>query len=262
MRGIPVEHTRNNCGVVTVMSANLWHDWPRYRRLPERLDAFAHLVEAERIDILLLQEVASTPDLNGGEWLADRLGMAYIYSRANGHHSIGFEEGLAVLSRFPLRGPQIRQLSSPRNPFVRRLAVGATVDTPCGELSAFSVHLGIVRRDNAEQHAQLRKLVNGNGGKTPVVVGGDFNAAESTLQIKQSKAEWLDTYRHIYPLGKAHTHSLRLPWGVMLNRRRLDYIFLHHHEPDWQVLETRHVISPGEPHSDHQAVLTRLAPLN
>ncbi len=179
MRGIPIEHADKNCGMITVMSANLWHDWPRYRRLPERLHAFAQLVEAEQIDILLVQEVANTHDLHSGEWLANRLGMAYIYSRANGHAAIGFEEGLAVLSRFPLRSPQIRQLSSSRNPFVRRLAVGATVDTPCGELSAFSVHLGLIPRDNAEQHAQLRKLVNGNASGVPVVVGGDFNAAES-----------------------------------------------------------------------------------
>ncbi len=261
MRGIPVNHAGDNCGAITVMSANLWHDWPRYRRLHERLYAFAQLVEAEHIDILLVQEVANTPDLHSGEWLAKRLGMAYIYSRANGHESIGFEEGLAVLSRFPLRDPQIRQLSSYHNPFVRRLAVGATVDTPCGELSAFSVHLGLIPRDNTEQHAQLRKLVNGKGGGPPVVVGGDFNASESTHQIEQSKAEWLDTYRHLYPEGNAHTHSLRMPWGLTMNRKRLDYIFLHAHEPDWHVLETRHITTPGEPHSDHHAVLTRLVPL-
>ncbi len=47
-----------------------------------------------------------------------------------------------------------------------------------------------------------------------------------------------------------------------MNRKRLDYIFLHAREPDWQVVETRHITTPGEPHSDHSAVLTRLAPKN
>jgi endonuclease/exonuclease/phosphatase family metal-dependent hydrolase len=251
-----------NCGMITVMSANLWHDWPLYRRLPERLNAFAHLVEEQQTDVLLLQEVVRKRDLHVGEWLADRLGMACVYSRANGHESIGFEEGLAVLSRYPLSDPQIKELSSQKNPFVRRLALGAAIDTPCGGLSAFSVHLGLMPRDNIEQQEQLRQLVNGNANGKTVVVGGDFNAHESTPQIEQAKAGWVDTYRHLHPYGEAHTHTLRLPWGGILSRRRLDYIFLHSPEPSWQVVETLHITTPGKAHSDHHAVVTRLASLN
>ena len=60
--------TRNNSKestTLTIMSANLWHDWPRYWRLEQRLETFARLVEAERVDILLLQEVSRTPTLRG-----------------------------------------------------------------------------------------------------------------------------------------------------------------------------------------------------
>jgi hypothetical protein len=47
---------------------------------------------------------------------------------------------------------------------------------------------------------------------------------------------------------------------------RLDYIFLkaglNYVQPrnHWDVLEARHLETPGERHSDHQAVLLRLAP--
>jgi endonuclease/exonuclease/phosphatase family metal-dependent hydrolase len=123
---------------ITVVSANLWHDWPRHRDMVERLEAFARLVEAEGADILLLQEVTRTPDLWVDEWLARRLGMAYVYARANGHQrGIGFEEGVAIFSRYPLRAPEVRQLSSPANPFVSRVALRTTIELQIGYLVAF-----------------------------------------------------------------------------------------------------------------------------
>jgi exonuclease III len=43
------------------------------------------MVESEAADIVLLQEVARTTKLKVDEWLAERLGMGYVYARANGH---------------------------------------------------------------------------------------------------------------------------------------------------------------------------------
>lgn len=259
---LPDQDTERNSSGITVMSANLWHDWPRYRRLPERLSAFARLVEAEGADILLLQEVARTPDLRVDEWLANRLGMAYVYSRANGHNTIGFEEGLAIFSRYPLNQPRLSQLGNAKNPFVRRLVLGANVDTPCGQLMAFSVHLGLQHHQNARQQTELRQYVNSLACDQPALVGGDFNSHESTSQIGRTKNAWVDTFRHLHPHADGHTHVLRWPWGRALKRHRLDYIFLSPVLPSWRVTDARHLTTPGENHSDHQVVLARLVPLN
>lgn len=261
-QSIPANFQERSCSTITVMSANLWHDWPLYRRLPERLNAFAYMAEEEDVDILLLQEVARTPDMQADEWLANQLGMSHVYSRANGHEAIGFEEGLALLSRFPMTDPQLKQLGVSKNPFVRRMALGAKINTPCGLLSAFSVHLGLLPKDNVKQQAHLRQWVNGSASNGSVVVGGDFNAIETSPQIKTAREDWVDTYRHLHPDGDGHTHVLRWPWGGIFRRQRLDYIFLLSQEPRWQVLETRHISTPGESHSDHHAVLTRLVSLN
>lgn len=258
-----VSHMDNfdHCGGLTFLSANLWHDWPRYRRIAERLESFARLVEQVQADVLLLQEVARTPHFYADEWLHQRLGMDCVYSRANGHAGgIGFEEGLAVFSRFPLRSPRLQQLGSGRNPFVRRLALGAAVATPCGDLFTFSVHLGLRRRQNAHQLAHLRAWVANVAGRTPALIAGDFNAHENSPQIGHARAEWLDTFRHLHPGADGTTHELRWPWGRFIHRARLDYIFLHPGASRWQVLEARHLQAEGEAHSDHHAVLARLVP--
>jgi endonuclease/exonuclease/phosphatase family metal-dependent hydrolase len=259
-RAFPSRQAGDGCAGLTVLSANLWHDWPRHRRLPARLESFARLVETQRADIVLLQEVARTPDLWADEWLGERLGMAYVYSRANGHAGgIGFEEGLAVFSRFPLADPRLQQLGGGRNPFVRRLGLGAAVATPCGEMLAFSVHLGLRRRQNAAQLAHLRAWVSGLAGSAPALVGGDFNAPETSLQISRAQTAWVDTFRRLHPQADGATHELRWPWGGLIRRARLDYIFLHLGSARWQVLEARHLATEGRPHSDHRAVLARLA---
>lgn len=251
-----------NCQGLTVISANLWHDWPKRRRAVERLEAFARLVDEQQADVLLLQEVARTTDFWTDQWLAQRLGMAYVYSRANGHlGGIGFEEGLAVFSRYPLLKPVLRQLSSTKNQFVRRLALGTQIQSPCGKLLAFSVHLSITGKQNASEAAHLTDWVHEVSRGIPTLVGGDFNAGERTGQIKKLQESWLDTFRHLNPFSDGTTHELHWPWGRPLRRERLDYIFLKAQSNYWKVLESRHLETPGDRHSDHRAVLMRLAPV-
>jgi len=254
---VPVEE----CGEFRVMSANLWHDWPRFKDLRKRLEAFADLVESERVDLLLLQEVARTSTFKVDEWLAERLNMAFVYSRANGSQKIGFEEGLGVFSRFPLkRLPYIRQMSQAHNPFSRRLALGAEVDTPCGEIVAFSAHLGLMRKQNAKQLRELHGWVNEITSGRSAIIAGDFNAHEHTHQIKHVRSYWQDTFRKTQEHGHAPTHEIHWPWGGAFLSHRLDYIFLQPGYPEWEVVDVTHIDAHEGPHSDHRAVLAKLAP--
>ncbi len=221
-------------------------------------EGFARLAEQEHADLILLQEVARTQVLRVDEWLGERLCMASVYSRANGHRAIGFEEGLAVLSRFPLDRVCIHQFASRLNPFVRRLALGAAVETPCGRLLAFSVHLGLLRRENAAQVRSLVDWITRTAAGRTALVGGDFNAHETTRQIAHARQRWLDTFRYLHPHADGTTHTLRWLRGRIAHRHRLDYIFLHSGNQSWEVRETCHLDAPGGPHSDHRAVLTRL----
>jgi endonuclease/exonuclease/phosphatase family metal-dependent hydrolase len=219
------------------------------------------MAESNGVDVLLLQEVTRTKDFHSDEWLSQRLGMAYVYSRANGHsNGIGFEEGLAILSRFPIGAPLIYQLSNGKNPFVRRVALGTTIFTPCGELLTFSVHLGLLPRKNAEQQSRLHAWVDQEAGEKPALVGGDFNSDENSPQIKNTQSHWLDTFRYLYPHKDGVTHEIKTPWGGILHRARLDYIFFRHGRSRWIISEASHLKPSLKPHSDHRAVLVRLRP--
>ena len=243
---------------ITILTANLWHDWPRYRNLRDRLECFVKLVKEERVDIVLLQELARTQEFAADEWLSKQLGMSYVYSRANGHsHGIGFEEGLAVYSRFPIRKPRLAQLSDQQNPFFRRIALGTSIETSLGEFVAFSVHLGINGRQNETQISRLINWVEHQSGNVSAVIGGDFNARENTPQIRHAQESWQDTYRNLNPGEDGFTHEIHWPWGGILKRSRLDYLFLRKGDLPWKVLEARHIEIKGCPVSDHKPVLIK-----
>lgn len=251
---------QGECQALTVISANLWHAYPRFTRQVERLENFACLVKEQKADVLLLQEVTRRPGLRVDEWLADQLGMAYVYSRANGHETaIGFEEGLAVLSRYPIHQLHIKQLGSKANIFVRRLALGATLDCPGGKLVAVSVHLALNRHQNAHQLTQLYHWIHSVSEGLPIIIGGDFNVGEKSAQINFAKTHWTDTYRHINPNAKGTSHTIHGLGRKILHQERLDYIFLHPAGLEWMVVDARHLDGCKGPYSDHQAVLARLA---
>jgi len=228
--------------------------------MDQRLEKFADLINAIQVDIVLVQEIIRTPNMNADYLLGERLRMSHIYLRANGDKNAGFEEGLAVFSRFPLSDPIAKQLGVSPIPFVRRMALGAEIDTPCGDLFVLSVHLGVLKKQNLQQHDELQRWVDNISDDKSVLIGGDFNAPENSTQIKNNKLSWLDTFRHLHPHTDGTTHELRMPCGIAFKRSRLDYIFLRNGRVPWRVLETGLVMSEDMPLSDHQFVLTRIRP--
>jgi endonuclease/exonuclease/phosphatase family metal-dependent hydrolase len=222
------------------------------------LRCFVELIDRERVDILLLQEILRTNDFEADKWLGEELGMAYIYSRSNGNApDIGFEEGLAIFSRFPIKDHRLAQLSDQSNPFLRRMALGTKIETGIGDILAFSVHLGISGNQNKKQVTRLKDWVEDEAGSIPAVIGGDFNAHEDTPQIRSTKSLWHDSFRAVNPTGDGYSHEIRWPWGNVLRRSRLDYLFLRSGYKAWTVEEAQHIDDHNCALSDHKPVLIR-----
>lgn len=245
---------------LTVISANLLNPYFRPGRvdraaLLRRLERFARLVEAEQGDILLCQEVGRGRDFRVDTWLAARLGMNAFYERANGHaERWGREEGLAILSHYPLADPVSCLLGGG---FWRRPALGATVDTPLGPIAVYNVHLSLRRWRNRRQPAHLGAWVEATAGSMTAIIGGDFNAGEESPGVSTLRGRWIDTFRVQNPVAKViATHAIK-PLGRELGRRRIDYIFLRSGVPNIRVV-TSHHMGGDDPFSDHLAVVARL----
>jgi endonuclease/exonuclease/phosphatase family metal-dependent hydrolase len=220
---------RRRAGPLRVMSLNVLHGFPRFEHLSERLNLIANEIQRQDADIVCLQEVPWRPGLgSAAAYLGRRTGLNDLYLRANGNrYTILFQEGEAILSRYPLREVRFTELEPKAGFFEHRVVLGATAVTPWGELHVFSTHLTNGEPAiNRAQAASLRSFVEA-AGAGPAIVAGDFNATEDTSQIQDLARRWVDTYRAIHPEEAGFTccvddltHGPDQPL-----EKRIDYIF-------------------------------------
>lgn len=186
-------------------------------------------------DLFLLQEVVDEDgDANAAGSLARRLGYFEAFAgAAPGVH----DQGLAVVSRYPIRDVRTRRLkrcdlgSRSRT----RFAIRATVRTPWGDLRLWNVHLD-TRINAAERLEQLQPVIEEAARQTgPRLIGGDFNTND---------VYWLRNWLPL-PGGSAHSalirsamqqHGFETPLPRGLNtfpalRRHLDWIFVRDLQP-------------------------------
>jgi len=222
--------TDRSAGPLRVMSLNMLHGFPRFQRLRERLDLIAEEIRRQDPDIVCLQEVPWTPQLgSGAQYLAERAGMNHLYLRANGNRrAILFEEGEAILSRYPLYDVDFAELQPRAGFFEHRMVLGATAVTPWGEVRVFVTHL--TNGDPEVNQAQAESLMTFVTGSRCdlAIVAGDFNATEDSWQIRDVGRQAVDTYRVAHPEEGGPTccvDDLFSPGHESLDER-IDYLFL------------------------------------
>src|SRR5689334_19467866 len=122
---------------IRVITLNMWGEQPP---LDARMNGIISGLRALQPDVVALQEVRHVPGTvpNQAATIAGALGMQHHYEPATPWG--GGEEGLALLSRFPIADRHARELPH-ATPDERRLCLGITVDTPVGPFSAFTTHL-------------------------------------------------------------------------------------------------------------------------
>jgi endonuclease/exonuclease/phosphatase family metal-dependent hydrolase len=213
-----------------VLSLNMLHGHPDFTYLQPRLDLIAEAILRSNADIALLQEVPWTRRLkSGAKILAQKTGMHYAYLRANGNRwTIFFEEGEAILSKYPLYNLSYTELRPQAGFFEHRVVLHATTSTPLGEVDLFVTHLTDKDEQiNQQQAAALRKFVQ-REATHPAIIAGDFNATEDSPQISALAATWTDAFRFSHPLDREYTcciDDLRNGPDEILEKR-IDYIFI------------------------------------
>ncbi len=128
-------------------------------------------------DVILMQEVASFGPCSAACAAGRALGMASLF--APGHQQDGGTSGVAILSRWPLRDPQLIELPYRHAVMnsARRIALAATIDTAGGPLRLIAVHLEN-RINPAARVSQLAPaLAHAGAFDGAVVLGGDMNTS-------------------------------------------------------------------------------------
>lgn len=176
-----------------------------FRNTPELADAA----------VILLQEM----DAPGVDRAAQALGYDYVYYPGSVHD--GQDLGEAVLSRWPIVSD--RKLILPhRNPTNGRirLAVGATLATPDGELEVFSVHSDTPWLGPEARLEQAQAVIDAAASSaTPVAIGGDFNTLEGEA-VRETIAEFS---RAGYACA---TEALPASTESSIGKRKLDHVFV------------------------------------
>ena len=272
---------------IRVVTLNLLHGAPipgaRQARvsLETRLEWTSHHLAKEDPDVVLLQEASVSPRYgNTAQTLARRLGMDFVYARANPTRifrstglrglvrPLAFEEGPAVLSRLPIVERRVHRLSRRRRFFERRNAIEVVLEGPEARFSVFSVHLSAGSpAGRRRQIAALVRAVESTEHPHPVIVGGDFNAEEHSHEIRLlTEIEgWIDSFRHIHGEAPGHTWGQVLAEATSTAGSRIDFLFsAPAGDEHWDPSHSRLILDRSFPDSregvlwasDHYGVLT------
>jgi endonuclease/exonuclease/phosphatase family metal-dependent hydrolase len=148
----------------------------------------------------------------------------------------GEQEGLAVLSRYPI--VQSRVIALQHNDLLwksrRRVALAVTVETPAGRVRVYNLHLD-TRVNLKARLEQLRPVAEeAAAAPGPVLVGGDLNTnpyrwVEHTLPVVVAPDQGAGVLRYMNTLGYASVFPRKTPTSRWL-RMQLDWLFLRNLE--------------------------------
>jgi len=133
-------------------------------------------------DVIFLEEVHRVNDArcSGACVVGQQLGYHVAY--APGHTQDRGTDGVAILSKYPIRDPEVIELPHYDVHWNdgRRIAMAATIVVGDRPVSLYAVHLEN-RITVAERRHQMQPvLAHARGKATPVIIAGDFNTSPFT----------------------------------------------------------------------------------
>ena len=268
-----------------VLTYNVLHDGPTSgffnngTYLEERLDMVVREFRQIDADIIALQEASeSRRHGNVPHRIAEALGLHLVYAPATDRifqvplldkaivGIMGFKEGAAILSRYPITASEVSDLPRCRSRFEPRILLRADVDSPWGPVRVFSTH--IARSDDCQME-RVGEIVRNNRGAGPSILMGDFNTVETSkvLTILRDEAGFVDAFRTANPNEPGPTVWQRIEASQPTASRRVDFIFLSPGEASKAALRSSRIIldhpgrlADGRPlwPSDHYGVFAEL----
>jgi endonuclease/exonuclease/phosphatase family metal-dependent hydrolase len=216
-------------GILRVVSLNMLHGFPQFEYLDRRMQGFIDEITQLNPDIILLQEVPWTMKRgNSAKMLAERIGMNYAYLRANGSRwAIGFEEGVAVLSRYSLISPAFIELKPKSGFFEHRVVLHLIARTEIGEVGFYVTHL--THEDPFVNQGQVESLMGFVNPQPDLfsIVAGDFNALPASPQMTRINAVWVEPFEAQSSGFEQYTCCIRsLTQETKTLSKQIDYLWI------------------------------------
>ena len=186
-------------------------------------------------DVVALQESSVTRRRGDvAARIARSLGLAHVQARATERvfplrllgrlivGALGFVEGPAILSRFPIAATEVHDLPRCQRWLDPRVALRADVQTPAGLVAVFSTHTS---RDDC-QTRRVAELAREPNGRAAVVMG-DLNTAETAPALDAFREHgFVDLFRAANPAAPGLTVWQRIDAPAPTVLRRVDYVFV------------------------------------
>jgi len=220
------------------MTLNLWGENGPWE---ERLS----LVRAKLIsllpDVVALQEVREVPGriVNQAEMLAGEGRYHHVFAPSTEWG--GGQEGLAILSRFPIGAHEVRALPHTAEK-EGRIVLSARIDSSdFGQVWVHTTHLSYRENEGREREDQVQAVdeaITAHKSDNPQLLMGDFNAVPHSDEIRwlcglttlggrrvfyQDAWDVLHANLPGYTWARANHFTSRMGW--LRGDRRLDYIF-------------------------------------
>ena len=204
-------------------------------QLESRLALIIEGLRALDPDVVALQESPITRRRGDvAARIAQALGLVHVHARATERvfplrvlgrlivGALGFVEGPAILSRFPIAATEVYDLPRCQRWFDPRVALRADIQTPAGVVAVFSTHTS---RDDC-QTRRVAELAGEPNGR-PAVVMGDFNTGETAPALGAFRDHgFVDLFRVANPDAPGLTVWQRIEAPSPTVFRRVDYVFV------------------------------------
>jgi endonuclease/exonuclease/phosphatase family metal-dependent hydrolase len=238
------EEGRGDSPALRVLTYNLLHDggWSGFfesgTHLEERLAMTIQELQRLQPDVIALQE-ASVSRKHGHvpQRIADALGYQMVFEPATQHISgiglldrlitaaIGFKEGPAILSRYPIVTSEVSDLPRCQRRLDPRILLRAEINAPDGPIQVFSAHTA--KGDDC-QLQRVGELVREHRGTGRAILMGDLNTGDQSPVLTEWQKEpgFIDVFRVANPgvAGGTAWQNIFVEWPT--TDRRVDFIFL------------------------------------
>ena len=215
----------------TVLTINLKHPITGIDEAHQRLQIMADVIDNRQPDVVALQEVIKDGDQPSfAEELGGLTGYEWIWEFTFTVPTL-FDEGLGILSRWPIVWSDSAELPHLDLIIFRRRVLGGRVQSPHGDIQLFCTHMTTDHDDTveADQALAVFQFIQANPSPLAGFFAGDLNSEPHKLAMRFFRGEashdgvtgsLIDSWMTANPDDDGFSMSSSNP------EKRIDYIYL------------------------------------